>query len=61
MHRDDLGYLLRRSHDERAMADKADDMTARTAHDRMAGEYAARALKLLDTETTPIAAAPLAA
>ena len=57
MLQDDLGYLLRRSHDEREMADKAGDMTARTAHDRLAGEYAARALKMLDEELAPKAAA----
>ncbi len=61
MHKDDLGYLLRRSHDERAMADKADEMTARTAHDRLAGEYAARALKLLETKEMAPTTATIAA
>jgi hypothetical protein len=45
---DDLGYLLRRSIDERDMADKAEDSTARAAHGQLADRYAARVQEQLD-------------
>lgn len=47
MAQDDLGYLLRRSNDERKMAMAAADLAVRSAHDRMADRYAEKAAKLL--------------
>ena len=47
MREDDLGYLLRRSNDERMMATKAEDISVRTAHDRLADRYAEKAARLL--------------
>lgn len=53
MPEDDLGYLLRRSNDERKMASEAEDMAVRSAHDRMADRYADRAAKLLIKTAVP--------
>lgn len=47
MREDDLGYLLRRSNDERKLATEAEDSGARLAHDQMANHYAEQASKLL--------------
>lgn len=58
---DDLGYLLRRSIDERDMAEKAEDQTARTVHDQMADRYAALALEKLERHRELQAQMPTAA
>lgn len=47
MAQDDLGYLLRRSNDERKMALEAEDLAVRSAHGRMADRYAEKAARLL--------------
>jgi hypothetical protein len=44
---DDLGYLLRRSNDERKRALEAADLAVRSAHGRMADRYAEKAARLL--------------
>jgi len=55
MRDDDLGYLLRRSYDERKMATEAEDSGARLAHDQLADRYAKRANDLLtEVERPPI-------